>query len=254
MGRFGNVMLVNGETELAQHAQPGEVVRLYLTNTANTRVFNVALPGARMKLVGGDSGRCEREQFVDSVIIAPSERVVVDVRFETAGETALEHRTPERTYTLATFDVSGESATPSISDAFATLRQNNEWVEERERLADHFAAAPDKTLAFIAEMNLDQPDGPVVFSCPMHPEVVSEEPGSCPHCGMKLLAFGGQRVRLPDAPGDRQQQRRPLPEVRHEAAAGGARRLGSTRRPRPRQSPRSRRRRTRRARRAARRP
>ena len=39
----------------------GEVVRLYLTNTANTRVFKVALPGARMKLVGGDSGRCERE-------------------------------------------------------------------------------------------------------------------------------------------------------------------------------------------------
>ena len=35
----------------------GEVVRLYLTNTANTRVFKVALPGARMKLVGGDSGR-----------------------------------------------------------------------------------------------------------------------------------------------------------------------------------------------------
>ena len=32
------------------------MVRLWLTNTANTRVFNVALPGARMKLAGGDSG------------------------------------------------------------------------------------------------------------------------------------------------------------------------------------------------------
>jgi FtsP/CotA-like multicopper oxidase with cupredoxin domain len=37
------------------------VVRLWLTNTANTRVFNVRLPGARMKLVGGDSGRVEHE-------------------------------------------------------------------------------------------------------------------------------------------------------------------------------------------------
>jgi FtsP/CotA-like multicopper oxidase with cupredoxin domain len=41
-------------------------------NTANTRTFNVALPGARMKLVGGDSGHVEREQIVDEVVLAPS--------------------------------------------------------------------------------------------------------------------------------------------------------------------------------------
>ena len=85
MGRYGNVMLVAGETAPSFSAQQGEVVRLYLTNTANTRVFNVALPGARMKLVGGDSGRVEREEFVESVVLAPSERVVVDVLFEAAG-------------------------------------------------------------------------------------------------------------------------------------------------------------------------
>ena len=85
MGRFGNVILVGGETDLALSAQRGEVVRFYLTNTANTRVFNVALPGARIKLVGGDSGRYEREEFVESVILAPSERVVVDVLFEQPG-------------------------------------------------------------------------------------------------------------------------------------------------------------------------
>jgi FtsP/CotA-like multicopper oxidase with cupredoxin domain len=56
MGRFGNVMLVSGEPDLSIEAKRGEVVRIYFTNTANTRVFNVALPGAQMKLVGGDSG------------------------------------------------------------------------------------------------------------------------------------------------------------------------------------------------------
>ena len=89
MGRFGNVLLVAGEPELALTAQAGEVVRLYLTNTANTRVFKVALPGARMKLVGGDSGRVEHEQFVEDVILAPSERVVVDVLLRTPGELTL---------------------------------------------------------------------------------------------------------------------------------------------------------------------
>ena len=94
MGRFGNVILVGGDPELALEARRGEVVRLYLTNTANTRVFNVRLPGARMKLVGGDSGHYEREEFVDEVLLAPSERAVVDVLFDEPGQVTLEHRTP----------------------------------------------------------------------------------------------------------------------------------------------------------------
>src|SRR6266850_4432292 len=149
MGRFGNVMLVGGETNLSLSAQPGEVVRLYLTNTANTRVFNVAVPGARMKLVGGDSGRYEREEVVDSVILAPSERVVIDVLFERPEQLTIEHRTPERTYSLATIDVGGEPATPSLAEQFDVLRHNREWVAVRERLAPYFDAPPDKTLAIV---------------------------------------------------------------------------------------------------------
>ena len=118
MGRFGDVLLVSGETDLTLTHSRGEVVRLYLTNTANTRVFKVALPGAQMKLVGGDSGHVEHEQFVEDVVLAPSERVVVDVLFEQAGELTLEHRTPERTYPLATISVSEEPAEPDLSEQF----------------------------------------------------------------------------------------------------------------------------------------
>src|SRR5215210_7553285 len=98
MGRFGNFMLVNGETAFSGGAAVGEVVRLYLVNTANTRIFNLALPGARMKLVGGDSGRLEHEEFVEEVLLAPSERAVVDVLFDAPGDARLEHRTPDHTY------------------------------------------------------------------------------------------------------------------------------------------------------------
>src|SRR3954464_5105733 len=194
MGRFGNQLLVNGEPSLTLAADAGEVVRFYLVNTANTRVFNVAVRGGRMKLVGGDSGRCEREELVDSVGLAPSERAVVDVRFEAAGEAALEHRTPERTYPLAAVTIGDGAVDPGPTAAFDTLRVNPEMVAERHRIAPHPDREPDKTIAFVAEMEFEVPEGTVVYSCPMHPEVVSLEEGKCPQCGMKLMPTAGAVV------------------------------------------------------------
>src|SRR3954452_15506118 len=187
MGRFGDTLLIAGEPELGLTAQRGELVRVYLTHTANTRVFKVALPGARMKLVGGDSGRVEQEKFVEDVILAPSELAVVDVLFEQPGELTLEHRTPEKTYRLAEITVTDDVAQPSLAEAFDVLRRDPELAAEREQLGRWLDAEPDKSLAFVAEMDFDAGAGPVVYVCPMHPEVVSEEPAHCPQCGMKLL-------------------------------------------------------------------
>src|SRR5215208_7321294 len=140
MGRFGDVLLVSGEPDLSLTAQLGEVVRVYLTNTANTRVFKVKLAGARMKLVGGDSGHVEHEQLVDEAILAPSERVIVDVLFDRAGELALEHHTPDRVYPLGAITVSENPAEPPLAEQFAVLRTNPDMAAERERVAPYLAA------------------------------------------------------------------------------------------------------------------
>jgi FtsP/CotA-like multicopper oxidase with cupredoxin domain len=195
MGRFGNTLLVNGATDLSLQTRRGEVVRFYLTNTANTRVFNLAMPGARIKLVGGDSGRYEREVFVETVVVAPSERAIVDVIFENPGEVTLEHRTPARTYPLALVTIADDAAETSFAVQFAELRTNLDMVTERQRAASFLAAPPDKTLALVAEMDLGDPQASpgatVVYVCPMHPEVRSAAAGRCPHCGMKLMAKEG---------------------------------------------------------------
>jgi FtsP/CotA-like multicopper oxidase with cupredoxin domain len=190
MGRFGNVMLVAGEADLSLEAKRGEVVRFYFTNTANTRVFNVTLPGARMKLVGADSGHYEHEEFIEEALLAPSERVVVDVLFPEPGKVALEHRTPEKTYRLAAIDVVEEPAEPDLTVLFETPRTNEDLSALRERIQPFIEAPPDKTLSFVAEMDEVGPEGGVdtgVYACPMHPEIGASWAGKCPKCGMKLM-------------------------------------------------------------------
>jgi FtsP/CotA-like multicopper oxidase with cupredoxin domain len=192
MGRFGNVMLTRGETHLGLTARRGEVVRLLVTNTANTRIFNLRIPGARMKLIGGDSGRYERETFVDEVLLAPSERAIVDVLFDEPGSVPLLHATPDRDYQLGTVVVEGDAAGGEAADGFRVLRTDPELTAERERLGSDLERAPDKTLAFESQMPLLYGDGSEVveaeaWTCPMHPEVTSDGPGTCPKCGMRLV-------------------------------------------------------------------
>jgi len=93
IGQFGDVVLVNGATELSETVRAGEAMRLFLVNTVNTRPFNLALRGASMKLLVGDGrGRNTRDAFVDEVVLAPCERAVVDVCFDRPGDVRLEHR------------------------------------------------------------------------------------------------------------------------------------------------------------------
>lgn len=159
MGRFGNTLLVNGLTAASTtiSAKPGNVLRFYLTNVSATRPYQFRITGgAKMKLVGGDSGRIEHERFVESIMITPSERYVLDVYFPTAGTYRMEHSYPGKTYSLGTVEVSGTEVKGEAAVRFSELRNAS------GTLADEFAKArtftntpPDKTLRLTlkADMN-----------------------------------------------------------------------------------------------------
>nr|ANC58173.1 multicopper oxidase family protein [Candidatus Methylacidiphilum infernorum] len=152
MGRYGNTFLINGRVQPTIEVQKGEVIRFYLTNTSSVRPFRVFVPGVKMKLVGGDNGRIEKEQFVDAVVIAPSERQIVEMYFPSPGDFKLTHHAVDplvgpRTYELATFHVGDQAASVSYEKEFQQLRENKELIDEIEPLvAKYKAARPDRTI------------------------------------------------------------------------------------------------------------
>ncbi|MFY9269645.1 MAG: multicopper oxidase family protein [Candidatus Manganitrophaceae bacterium] len=152
MGRFGNTMLVNGETNFTLQAKSGEVIRFYITNAANTRTFNLSIPNAKMKLVGGDGGKYEHETWSDGIILGPSERAIVEVLFANAGSYQLEHKTPERTYTLGTITAVDEKVNPSFENEFAVLRSNKDIQSEIDAFRPFFSKPVDKRLTLTIEM------------------------------------------------------------------------------------------------------
>jgi FtsP/CotA-like multicopper oxidase with cupredoxin domain len=162
MGRFGNLLLVNGEPRYELSVRRGEVVRFFLTNVANTRTFNVSFTGARMKVVASDVSRFEREEWVESVVIAPAERYVVDVRFETPGTSALENRIQSIDHlfgyffpevdTLGLVRVAEEPAVPDHGAAFSRLRAYREVSAEIEPYRRYFDAPVEKDLVLTLEL------------------------------------------------------------------------------------------------------
>jgi hypothetical protein len=71
------------------------------------------------------------------VLLAPSERAVLDVLIDQPGQLTLEHRTPRRTYPLASITVVAERAEPSLHQGFEVLREAPDLRAERQRVGWH---------------------------------------------------------------------------------------------------------------------
>ncbi|MGH7471824.1 MAG: multicopper oxidase family protein [Longimicrobiales bacterium] len=161
MGRFGNVLLVNGRRDWSMRASTGEVIRFFLTNVTNARTFNVSFGAARIKVLGSDVGNFERQEWVESIVIAPAERYIVDVRFAHAGPVALENRVVALDHTFGRFfpqvdtlglvQVGETQATPDLAAAFDSLRQHARVVADIDRYRAHFNRPPDRQLVIRME-------------------------------------------------------------------------------------------------------
>jgi len=171
MGRFGNVFLINGEPEYGLEVQAGDVVRFHFTNASNTRTFNVSFQPAGepdalplpIKVIGSDVGRFERESITESVVLAPAERYVVEVRFPNAGAYVLANRVQginhrqglflEERAVLGVIGASGVGSESGHAHDFRTLRTHADVVADIDRYRHLFDLPPDHELVMTLEVD-----------------------------------------------------------------------------------------------------
>ena len=162
MGRFGNVMLVNGVPDYELSVERGEVVRFFLTNVANSRTFNVVFGGAPVKIVGSDVSKYEREERVESVVIGPAERYIVEVLFDEPGDVEIVNsiqaiddfmgKFHPRVDRLATVHVSEERAEEGYVESFRELRRNDDVRADIDAYRQYFDKPIDHTLELTLEI------------------------------------------------------------------------------------------------------
>ena len=153
MGRFGNTMLINGESDYVLEVPQNEIVKFYLTNTANTRTFNFQIEEQELKLVTSDMSEYTESSFVDSVIISPFERRAVEVMFETQGIYDINHVTPEKKYSIGKIIV--KKSVVQANEEFFNVSQNSEIKFEMSTLKKYFSVEPELELEFDLETTLD---------------------------------------------------------------------------------------------------
>lgn len=153
MGRYGNVMLVNGQTNYHLNVDKGQSVRFFLADTSNARPYNFTIEGHKLKSIGGDSGKYEHESLVNSVILSPAERQIVEVLFDKPGDFKILNVTPEKTYQLGTIHVSYQSPSrslainPNNASSFYALKENKDIISQIEPYTTKYLnEKPDYTI------------------------------------------------------------------------------------------------------------
>ena len=153
MGRFGNLLLVNGEPTYDLKVDKNQLVRFFFTNAANTRTFNLSFvqknrsasssSNLPIKVIASDVSKFMKETMVTNITLAPAERYIVEVRFDQPGEYALVNHVQAINHRMGVFvEENIEMGTISVSEfptesdhhqTFDRLKTNEDVVADIEQ-------------------------------------------------------------------------------------------------------------------------
>ena len=88
MGREGELILVNGQSNPRISARPGQRERWRIVNTCVSRYLRLRLDGQQLQLLGMDSGRLPTPESVDELLLTPGNRADLLVT-TTTGDSVL---------------------------------------------------------------------------------------------------------------------------------------------------------------------
>ena len=125
-----------------------------MTNASNARPYNIALDGVKMKRVGWDNGAYELETWEKNLILWPSERTIIEARFDTVGVFNLENQIPSGSVALGKIVVT-EDATfqpKGNENQFETLHTYDSTIKSIDPFRASFDKTPDKDITLSLEM------------------------------------------------------------------------------------------------------
>ena len=129
MGREGELILVNGQSNPQFSARPGQRERWRIINTCVARYLRLRLDGQQLQLLGMDSGRFPTPESVDELLLTPGNRADLLVT-TTTGDSVLRAFYQNRGSMPAMMGPGSGARNPDQPDgaALATLRVSGEPV------------------------------------------------------------------------------------------------------------------------------
>lgn len=194
--------LLNGDTtqKFAQFGK-GDEVRLRVVNGASSSYFWLTYSGGKLTVVANDGNDVQPVQ-VDRLIIAPSETydVVVTVPEDMQYEflATAEDRSGEASLWLGSGMKMPAIKLPGLK-YFAGMKMMNKMMKmngDMEPMGMKMSLQTmDMNDVMYPELEEEGEQGhahhkaaaQAVYVCPMHADVTSDKPGTCPACGMKLV-------------------------------------------------------------------
>lgn len=218
MGVTGDTILVNLTPTPYLEVDRG-TYRFRLLNGSNARIYRLAFVGEGgevlpHRIVATDGVLLDRPRLAAEMFLAPGERadVLLDLSVVGAGETvtlrSLHFDPMHNEHEMA----EGEDhhmgpARLGDGDGFYVLKLAVTGGARRVATTSlplpaapgpsDAGGEPDRVFTLSADMGEAEAAGELAerstrYTCPMHPEVLRDEPGSCPICGMNLVPGTGE--------------------------------------------------------------